>query len=42
VKGLFLPGFSQADAGLDMGDSAITETVGWAGFCSAARREFCR
>jgi hypothetical protein len=32
VKGLFLPGFTQADAGLDMGDSAITETVGWGGF----------
>ena len=32
VKGLFLPGFHQADAGLDMGDSAITETVGWGGF----------
>lgn len=31
VRGLFLPGFSQADAGLDMGDSAITETVGWGG-----------
>lgn len=28
VKGLFLPGFSEPDAGLDMGDSAITETVG--------------
>ena len=32
VKGLFLPGFRQEDAGLDMGDSAITETVGWGGF----------
>ncbi|MGD0315569.1 MAG: DUF1116 domain-containing protein [Xanthobacteraceae bacterium] len=32
VKGLFLPGFHQADAGLDMGDSAIAETVGWGGF----------
>jgi hypothetical protein len=32
VKGLFLPGYSEADAGLDMGDSAITETVGWGGF----------
>ena len=30
--GLFLPGYSQEDAGLDMGDSAITETVGWGGF----------
>jgi hypothetical protein len=35
VEGLFLPGYSQADAGLDMGDSAITETVGWGGFVLA-------
>lgn len=32
VEGLFLPGYSAADAGLDMGDSAITETVGWGAF----------
>ncbi len=32
VEGLFLPGFKAEDAGLDMGDSAITETVGWGGF----------
>ena len=32
VNGLYLPGYSAADAGLDMGDSAITETVGWGGF----------
>jgi len=32
VKGLFLPGFKDQDAGADMGDSAITETVGWGGF----------
>jgi len=32
VDGLFLPGYSAKDAGLDMGDSAITETVGWGGF----------
>ena len=32
VDGLYLPGYTQADAGLDMGDSAITETVGWGGF----------
>jgi hypothetical protein len=31
VTGLYLPGYSAADAGLDMGDSAITETVGWGG-----------
>ncbi len=32
VKGLYLPGYSAEMAGLDMGDSAITETVGWGGF----------
>jgi hypothetical protein len=32
VDGLLLPGFKSEDAGLDMGDSAITETVGWGGF----------
>jgi len=32
AKGLFLPGYAQQDAGQDMGDSAITETVGWGGF----------
>lgn len=32
VEGLFVPGYSAVDAGLDMGDSAITETVGWGGF----------
>jgi len=32
VKGLFLPGYSEGDEGLDIGDSAITETVGWGGF----------
>lgn len=35
VRGLFLPGFGEADAGRDMGDSAITETVGWGGFVLA-------
>ena len=35
VKGLFMPGYSDEDAGLDMGDSAITETVGWGGFALA-------
>ncbi|MGE5530172.1 MAG: DUF1116 domain-containing protein [Patescibacteria group bacterium] len=35
VEGLFLPGFSEKDAGFDMGDSAITETVGWGGFVLA-------
>jgi hypothetical protein len=32
VNGLYLPGYSANDAGFDMGDSAITETVGWGGF----------
>jgi len=31
VHGLLLPGWKEEDAGLDMGDSAITETVGWGG-----------
>ncbi len=35
VKGLFLPGYKELDAGRDMGDSAITETVGWGGFVLA-------
>jgi hypothetical protein len=32
VDGLYVAGYSATDAGLDMGDSAITETVGWGGF----------
>jgi hypothetical protein len=32
VNGLYLPGYTEQDAGADMGDSAITETVGWGGF----------
>ena len=32
AEGLYLPGYGEADGGLDMGDSAITETVGWGGF----------
>lgn len=32
VDGLFLPGYGAQDAGRDIGDSAITETVGWGGF----------
>jgi hypothetical protein len=35
VDGLYLPGFSEKDAGLDMGDSAITETNGWGAFTLA-------
>jgi len=32
VDGLYVPGYSAQDAGADIGDSAITETVGWGGF----------
>jgi hypothetical protein len=35
ITGLFHPGYKDEDAGLDMGDSAITETVGWGGFVLA-------
>jgi hypothetical protein len=31
ADGLYWPGFSETDANRDMGDSAITETVGWGG-----------
>ncbi|MDP9354842.1 MAG: DUF1116 domain-containing protein [Chloroflexota bacterium] len=36
VRGLFFPGFTEADAALDLGDSAITETSGIGGFAMAA------
>jgi len=36
VDGLYLPGFSSADAAPDIGDSAITETAGYGGFAMAA------
>jgi hypothetical protein len=32
VEGLYFPGYSSDDGGFDMGDSAITEMVGWGGF----------
>ena len=32
LDGLYMPGYSAKDAGLDIGDSSITETVGWGGF----------
>jgi len=35
VNGLLFPGYTKQEAGLDMGDSAITETVGWGGFVLA-------
>jgi hypothetical protein len=36
VEGLYFPGYSAADANPDIGDSAITETVGIGGFAMAA------
>lgn len=36
VKGLYWPGFSEADANPDLGDSAITETAGVGAFAMAA------
>ena len=36
VDGLYLPGFTVADAGRDIGDSVITETAGIGGFAMAA------
>jgi hypothetical protein len=35
VKGLYFPGFGPEDAGLDIGDSTITETTGIGGFAMA-------
>ncbi|MDP1551507.1 MAG: DUF1116 domain-containing protein, partial [Methanobacteriaceae archaeon] len=36
VKGLYFPGFSEADANPDLGDSTITETCGIGGFAMAS------
>jgi hypothetical protein len=36
VDGLYLPGYSSADAAPDIGDSSITETAGYGGFAMAA------
>jgi len=36
IKGLLFPGFTDADKNPDIGDSAITETVGLGGFSMAA------
>ncbi len=35
VDGLYLPGFSAADANPDIGDSTVTETAGFGGFAMA-------
>ena len=36
VEGLYLPGYSEADANRDIGDSTVTETAGYGGFAMAA------
>lgn len=36
IEGVYFPGYREEDAGLDMGDSAITETVGLGAFVTAA------
>ncbi len=36
VQGLYFPGYSEADANPDIGDSTITETAGYGGFAMAA------
>lgn len=36
IRGLYFPGYSEADACPDMGDSVITETAGLGGFAMAA------
>jgi hypothetical protein len=36
INGLYFPGFTEKDANRDMGDSAITESVGLGGFAMAA------
>ena len=36
IDGLYFPGYTQADANPDVGDSCITETTGIGGFCMAA------
>lgn len=42
VKGFFFPGYTQADANRDMGDSAIMETAGLGGFAMAASPALAR
>ena len=39
VIGPMFAGYTQEDAGLDMGDSAITETYGVGGFAMAVHRQ---
>jgi len=42
VQGLYLPGFSAADANPDIGDSTVTETAGFGGFAMAAAPAIAR
>lgn len=42
VAGLYLPGFSAADANPDIGDSTVTETAGFGGFAMAAAPAIAR
>lgn len=42
VDGLYLPGFTAADANPDIGDSTITETAGYGGFAMAAAPAIAR
>jgi len=42
VDGLYLPGFSAADANPDIGDSTVTETAGFGGFAMAASPAIAR
>jgi len=42
VQGLYLPGFSAADANPDIGDSTVTETAGYGGFAMAGAPAIAR
>jgi len=42
VQGLYLPGFTAADANPDIGDSTVTETAGFGGFAMAAAPAIAR
>jgi len=42
VQGLYLPGFTAADANPDIGDSTVTETAGLGGFAMAAAPAIAR
>jgi len=42
VAGLYLPGFTAADANPDIGDSTVTETAGFGGFAMAAAPAIAR